>query len=740
SATSTQILDKEGWCLRINPKLSELFGVKPEHIENHTYNIFKDEEIQRQGIDKILGKVFNENQTAYWEVHFDIGIAADSQNIQVNEKKKVWYSNKAYPIVNNLGELMYVIIQHEDISERKNGEKALRESEQLFRSTFENATAGVCLTGTDGKFIKVNSTLCNMFGYTAGELNYLKFNDITYPPDKEIGLSFLKDLISGQIEHASFEKRYIRKDGQIIWGYLSITVVRESSLRPAYFITHIQDISERTKAKELLKESEEQFRTLFENAVLGIYRTSPDGTIIKVNQALCKMLGYSSTEELMKRNLEEEGFQPNYSRSSFKDKFQDDTNYLCLESTWNKADGSVIFVRENTKAVRDHSGKVLYYDGTVEDITASKAAEEALVKSEQQYRLLFENNPLPMWIYDLDSLRFLEVNKVAVEYYGYSRQEFLSMTLMDIRPQSEIEPLLENVALTTDNYSKTNSWRHLKKNGEIIFVEITSHTIEYEGKRARLVLSNDITESKKAQEDLIRAKKDAEKSDQLKSEFLAQMSHEIRSPISTMLNFISLIKEEVARPLNEEMIFCFNAIDSSSRRLIRTIDLILNMSQIQTGYLECNYQILNLETDVLNNTINEYSTSAAIKGLSLTFFNEYGTPTINADPYTVIQIFSNLINNAIKYTKTGVINVRIYRNHEDAISVDVSDTGIGISEQYIDHIFTPFSQEEQGYTRKFEGNGLGLALVKKYCELNNATISVKSQKGNGSIFTVTFHR
>jgi PAS domain S-box-containing protein len=122
SPTSTQILDKDGWCLRINPKLSQLFGVAPENIEGHLYNIFADEGIKQGGVIPHLEKVFNEGKTAEWEVHFDIGIAADSQNIQVSEKKKAWFWTKAYPIFDANGQIKYVIVQHEDITERKRAE------------------------------------------------------------------------------------------------------------------------------------------------------------------------------------------------------------------------------------------------------------------------------------------------------------------------------------------------------------------------------------------------------------------------------------------------------------------------------------------------------------------------------------------------------------------------------------------------------------------------------------------
>ncbi|MGE5499172.1 MAG: PAS domain S-box protein [Syntrophothermus sp.] len=612
SATSTQILDRDGWCLRVNSKLCELFGVKPENIEGRVYNIFKDKEVIKNGVDKLLIKVFREKQTVTWDVHFDIGNAADSQKIVVKERKKVWYSNKAYPIVDRNGELMFVIIQHEDVSERFKAAEALKEGEGLFRATFENAQAGICITGLNGRIIRANSKFTEMLGYSEAELTDRSFNEITYPADKKIGMSYLRRMISGEISKASFEKRYIHKNSSIVWVNISVGLVRDAASLPQYFVSHFQDITERIKY------------------------------------------------------------------------------------------------------------------------------EDALIRDERKYRLLFENNPLPMWIYDLKTLKFLEVNHAAIAKYGYSREDFHQMTLKDIRPISDVKALLQNIASAKDDYSMTESWRHIKKNGDIIYVEIISHSIDYNGRKARMVLANDITERKKTQEELVKAKRDAEKSDTLKSEFLAQMSHEIRSPINTMLNFISLIKEEMPRPLKEETVFSFDAIDSSSRRLIRTIDLILNMSQVQTGYLECSYHELDLQNDILKNAVKEYSKAAKLKGLELISCTEAASCIIRGDDYTLTQIFSNLIDNAIKYTKSGKITVRIYNDRENRLSVDVSDTGIGISKLYIEHIFTPFSQEEQGYTRKFEGNGLGLALVNKYCELNSAAISVKSKKGKGTTFTVTF--
>ncbi len=238
---------------------------------------------------------------------------------------------------------------------------------------------------------------------------------------------------------------------------------------------------------------------------------------------------------------------------------------------------------------------------------------------------------------------------------------------------------------------------------------------------------------------IINAKEEAEKSNRLKSEFLAQMSHEIRTPVNTILSFASLIRSEVSDDSNDDIEESFDIIERGGQRLIRTIDLILNMSELQAGTYKCNMESLNLQEDVLEPLISELKVKAASKELDFYYYPTHENSFVFGDRYTLMQLFANLIDNAIKYTNDGKVAV-VAEGVNGVVSVSVIDTGIGISEKYLNLLFEPFSQEEQGYTRKFEGNGLGLALVKKYCELNHAQIDVESKKGKGSNFKVTFQR
>lgn len=238
--------------------------------------------------------------------------------------------------------------------------------------------------------------------------------------------------------------------------------------------------------------------------------------------------------------------------------------------------------------------------------------------------------------------------------------------------------------------------------------------------------------------ELIVAKEEAEKSDRLKSEFLAQMSHEIRTPIHILMSYSNLIRDEIEENVDEDLKSNFNAIEDAGKRIIRTTDLILNMSEIATGTYEYNEENFDLFDNVLKSIYEEFKLLANDKKLKLNLIKETDDTNITADKYSTYQIFTNLVDNAVKYTEQGKIDVIIYKNDDGKVSVTVADTGIGIAEEYIPNLFKPFMQEEQGYSRRFEGNGLGLALVKNYCDLNQAAINVESEKKVGSRFTVNF--
>jgi len=253
-------------------------------------------------------------------------------------------------------------------------------------------------------------------------------------------------------------------------------------------------------------------------------------------------------------------------------------------------------------------------------------------------------------------------------------------------------------------------------------------------------ITRDVTNQKLAEQELITAKEAAERSDRIKSEFLAQMSHEIRTPINAILSFASLINDQLKENGDPEIEEYFNTIDCGARRLIRTMDLILNMAEFKAGNFTIITKQVDLEKDILNKIMKDFHSNAIQKNIEFNFIKNTEDGFIYGDSYTITQIFNALVDNAFKYTEKGSVEINLFRDENDQVCVEVKDTGIGISGDYLPKLFSAFSQEQTGYTRKYDGTGLGLALAKNYAGINNAEIITKSQKGVGSSFTVVFKK
>jgi PAS domain S-box-containing protein len=374
------------------------------------------------------------------------------------------------------------------------------------------------------------------------------------------------------------------------------------------------------------------------------------------------------------------------------------------------------------------------------EISKKEHYEAALKESEQRYKGLFENSAFGIYQSTIDG-KFILCNSSFLKMFGLNSMEELNQfniaNTFYINSEERKEFLQKILA---EKFVTGIEKRYKTLNNEVIWVRESARYIETAGNKVLIEGSvENITDNKVAEASIIEAKEKAENSNKLKSEFLAQMSHEIRTPVNTILNFTSLIKDEVRNHKNKEIEDYFDSIQLGSDRLIRTIDSILNLSQLQLRTYELNKEELNV-SEIIKGVTVEFNLLAKQKGLELNFTNTDEPLFIKADKYSVSQIFANLVDNAIKYTEKGEINLLIKQNENSEVNVVVEDTGLGMSEEFMQKLFEPFTQEESGYTRKFEGNGLGLALVKNYCEINNAVISVESEKSVGTKFTITFDR
>lgn len=220
-------------------------------------------------------------------------------------------------------------------------------------------------------------------------------------------------------------------------------------------------------------------------------------------------------------------------------------------------------------------------------------------------------------------------------------------------------------------------------------------------------------------------------------QYLSQISHEIRTPLSALLNFVGLIKDEFDEEENSEFLDIFDSINSASQRLTRAVEMFINLTEVKTG----NYHFVKNEIEIrqlFEAVVNEMEHLADAKGIELVTEINTDETRISGDTYSVWQMIRNLVDNAIKCTLKGNVILRVFKNKDNKLVIEVADNGVGIEKEYIRNLFDPFSMEEGKYPYKFEGNGLGLALTRQYSILNKADIEVETSLGEGTTFKVIF--
>ncbi len=373
------------------------------------------------------------------------------------------------------------------------------------------------------------------------------------------------------------------------------------------------------------------------------------------------------------------------------------------------------------------------------EISHRKKAEIFLKKTEEMFKILFENAPIGMLIVSNDG-KVLKSNKAFCNTAGYDELEIIRMNIKNLFEGVSVGNIRTTYQMIMENDSLDLECKLTKRNNRKLIALVKSIKIKDEnGEPLNTLLQVlDITQIKKVQGELELALDKAKESDRLKSAFLAQMSHEIRTPLNVILPSIPILADEIGKK-DKELVSILHAVDNAGKRLHRTIDMILSMSAVQSGNYKAKFEKFNLAEDMKNLT-QEFTTLCKEKGLEIFFSNNSSGADISADRYTIVQVFQNLIGNAVKYTQRGHISVSIDDYEENKLVVKIEDTGIGMSEKYLKNLFTPFSQEDTGQTRKYDGNGLGLALVREYVTLNKGQISVQSEKNKGSVFSVVFEK
>jgi two-component system cell cycle sensor histidine kinase/response regulator CckA len=612
-------------------------------------------------------------------------------------------------------------------AERQRALEALAESERNYRELFDATSEAIFVhDGVTGALLDVNAAMLHMYGFAskeevlAGDIGQLSAG--TPPYDQATALSLIRKAIDEGPQ--VFEWLARRRDGELFWT--------EVSLRASTIAGHprvlavVRDASDRKAAEQALRESEERFRSIFQRAPVGIYRTTPSGHIVAANPTLVHLLGYGSFDELAAANLEEGGvFLDQAQRAAFQEALQRDGQVSGLESRWRTRDGRIIWVREHANAVRGEGGELLFIDGIVEDITDRRLAEHAVAASEARYRSFFEEDLAADFIARVDGT-LLDCNPAYVRLFGFSnREEALATNVAELfaEPASRAA-LLE--AVRKQRFLELYPLALRRREGPPIhalanIVGTFDERGELTGTKGYLF---DITELRNLEAQLRQAQKM-----EAVGRLAGGIAHDFNNLLQAMVSYLTLLKARLDD--REALVAGIEELERSIRRgaaLTRQLLVFSRRNPAQFAPFDL-ADFLRHSTTFFRRLLRE--------NIAFELEVEEKPLPILGDRHQIEQVLMNLLVNASDaMPEGGKVTLRCREVESSRVLLEVTDTGCGMSEALRERIFEPF------FTTKVasKGTGLGLAVVHGIVGQHGGEIQVESEEGRGTTFRILLPR
>ncbi len=716
---SLMLIDREGTVLRVNEIGARRLGMNPEDLTGACLYDHLPEDV--------------------WRVRkgqFDTVIATGTLVRFVDHRAGRFYETYAYPVSNREGRATRLAIFACDVTDRIISDRMVKESERKYREFVDLLPQTVSEFGLDGTYTFVNLKGYEAFGYSKDDLNKgVTIFDTLAPEDHEKARTNMARRLRGEV-FGSTEYTMMRKNGTTFPALIHTSpVMRET--KAVGMRTVVVDITEQRRAEEALKESEERYRSIFENAVLGIFQSSPDGRLIRVNAAFAAMHGYASPEEMIAAttDIAEQHYVEPEERTRFQRLLQEQGIVKFFEAQFFRADGSKVWLLMNARAVAGPDGNMLYYEGTSEEITDRREGESALRESEERYRTVIENSNDGIAI--LSGENHVYVNGKFVAIFGYDGPgDFIGKPISIACHPDDLERVMENNMRRQrgEDLPSRYEFKGIRKDGVSIYVEVSVARTTHSGRPVSLVFLRDVTERKNLESQVRQAHK---------MEAIGQLAggiaHDFNNILTALIGFGSLLqmKMEESHPLR----FYVNQILATSQKAANLTQSLLAFSRKQAIELRphnVNTIIANIE-NLLRRLLSE--------DIDLNINLTANPVTIMADITQVEQVVLNLVTNArdampkggklLIETSPVVLDQEFRRAYQfgkpgSYVLISVRDTGSGMDEKTIEKIFEPFfTTKDVG-----RGTGLGLSIVYGIVKQHNGYITVSSEPGSGTTFLV----
>jgi PAS domain S-box-containing protein len=624
--------------------------------------------------------------------------------------------------------------------------EALRRSEEFSMRLIAASPDIVIHTNVQGEILFINGKGLEVSGSARKDI--VGKNMLSFIAPEDIDAAIQNTILMMEQPLGPKEYNLIISEAKKSLYEVNGSVLKGEDGVPYGMLYIIRDISERKKAEEELRQSEEQYRLLAENCDDVIFTLDPELRFTYISPSSLKLRGLTA-EEAMQEKLEET-MKP-ASLDKVLDAYriylpeieQGKNPAVRVELELYRKDGSTLWVESSLRPMRDNEGRLIGYLGVNRDISERKKQEDALQESERKYRFLIENSNDIIWTYDLKKMAYSFCSNSVEPILGYSVEESDGMTLNDIFSPETIKTVRSAFSKIIVGQATTDrvliEAEHMAKDGRHVWMEINAVLQkDQDGKPVFLSgISRDITERKRADKKLKEAKEAAEAANQSKSVFLANMSHEIRTPMNAILGFAQLMKRD--KNLSPQSLEHLEIINRSGEHLLSTINDILEMSKIEAGRMVSVLSTFDLYA-MIHDLERMFRMRTDAKNLRFLVEKVGHIPQwVKTDEGKVRQVLINLLGNAVKFTEEGGIVLRLGGKVKNADTVElqfeVEDTGPGMAEDEIGRLFQAFEQSRSGL--KSGGTGLGLALSQGFIQILGGAISVTSRVDKGTSFRFT---